>query len=78
MLAKTESKIASATSPSLDRIISVPAWCEEAGISTATGWRMVANGTSPTITRLSPRRVGIRYRHYLEWLESRRTRDADT
>lgn len=55
----------------LDRIISVPAWCEAAGISTATGWRMVKKGTSPTITRLSPRRIGIRVRDYIAWSHAR-------
>lgn len=65
--------------PDADRIISIPKWCEAAGISVTTGWRMVAAGTCPTITRLSPRRIGIRIRDYQAWADARReTKEART
>lgn len=55
-----------------DRIISIPQWCEAAGLSVRSGWRMVAAGTSPTITRISTRRIGIRVRDYQAWADARR------
>ncbi len=58
--------------PNVDRIISIPAWCEAVGISQSTGWRMVAAGTAPRITRLSTRRIGIRVRDYQAWADARR------
>jgi hypothetical protein len=47
------------------------AWCQAAGISPATGRRLIASGNGPTITRLSTRRIGIRGRHHRAWLDQR-------
>jgi predicted DNA-binding transcriptional regulator AlpA len=58
-------------SADLDRINSFNEWCTRAGISEATGRRIIASGEGPTVTWLSARRMGIRERHYLEWLDKR-------
>jgi hypothetical protein len=55
----------------LDRINSFNEWCERANISPATGRRLIAAGKGPTITWLSERRMGIRERDHLEWLDKR-------
>jgi predicted site-specific integrase-resolvase len=54
-----------------DSVSSFDEWCERVGISPATGRRLIAAGKGPTITRLSERRMGIRERHHLEWLDGR-------
>jgi len=56
-------------SADLDRINSFDKWCERAGFSPATGRRIIASGDGPKVTWLSTRRMGIRERHYLEWLD---------
>jgi hypothetical protein len=56
-------------STDLDRINSFDEWCERAGFSPATGRRIIAAGGGPKVTWLSTRRMGIRERHYLEWLD---------
>ena len=53
----------------LDRVISFAEWCERVNISPATGRRLIAAGKGPTVTWLSERRMGIRERHHLEWLD---------
>jgi hypothetical protein len=55
----------------LDRISSFSAWCSRCGFSEATGRRVLASGNGPVITWLSARRMGIRERHHLEWLDKR-------
>jgi predicted DNA-binding transcriptional regulator AlpA len=63
-------------SADLDRINSFSEWCKRAGISEATGRRILAAGEGPTVTWLSARRMGIRERHYLEWLDKRTEKAA--
>jgi predicted DNA-binding transcriptional regulator AlpA len=63
--------MASPESPDLDRINSFSEWCKRAGISEATGRRLIDAGEGPKLTWLSARRMGIRERHYLEWLDAR-------
>ena len=55
----------------LDRVSSFPDWCRRVGVSAATGRRLIATKQSPKITRLSERRIGIRERDHLAWLNSR-------
>lgn len=55
----------------LHRVIPFLAWCERVGISPATGRRLIRRGQGPRITRLSDRRVGIRERDHLDWLDQR-------
>lgn len=62
---------AASTSPDLDRVNSFTEWCTRANISPATGRRLIAAGKGPTITWLSERRMGVRERHHLEWLDER-------
>jgi predicted DNA-binding transcriptional regulator AlpA len=54
-----------------DRVLSFREWCAKAGVSEATGRRLVARGEGPTITQVSVRRVGITGRHHREWLDRR-------
>jgi hypothetical protein len=57
-------------SPDLDRVQPFLAWCERCGFSPATGRRLVASGKGPRITRLSERRIGVRERDHLSWLDA--------
>ena len=60
----------------LDRINSFSEWCGRVGFSEATGRRILASGEGPTVTWLSARRMGIRERHHLEWLDRRAKKAA--
>jgi hypothetical protein len=60
----------------LDRVNSFADWCERCGFSEATGRRIIASGEGPVITWLSTRRMGIRERHHIEWLNARATQAA--
>ena len=60
----------------LDRVSSFTDWCDRCGFSEATGRRIIAAGGGPTVTWLSTRRMGIRERHHLEWLDARAQRTA--
>jgi len=61
---------------SLDHVYSWLEWCRIAGLSDSTGYRLRISGNGPVITRLSARRIGVRRRHHLEWLEARKQDDA--
>jgi predicted DNA-binding transcriptional regulator AlpA len=55
----------------LDRVDSFREWCRRCGFSEATGRRLLASGRGPRVVRLSERRIGIRERDHLAWLEIR-------
>jgi predicted DNA-binding transcriptional regulator AlpA len=69
-MSSIEQSVASKISPD-DRVITFAAWCEACGFSPATGRRLIAAGDGPVITRLSDRRIGIRGRDHVEWLNRR-------
>src|SRR4051812_10138338 len=54
-----------------DRVLSFREWCAKAGVSEATGRRLVARGEGPIVTHVSIRRIGITGRHHREWLGRR-------
>jgi hypothetical protein len=54
----------------LDRVMTFAQWCERIGVSPATGRRILKSGRGPKVTLLSERRMGIRERHHLEWLDA--------
>ena len=54
-----------------DKVSSVQQVAERCGLSLITFRRMLATGDGPKITKLSPRRIGIRESHLLEWLDGR-------
>jgi len=58
-----------ATPPSPNRVRSMKETAELAGISIATLYRRIADGTGPRITRMSPRRRGVTDRDRETWLE---------
>jgi hypothetical protein len=60
----------------LDCVTPFEAWCGRVGISLATGRRLVAAGDGPRVTRLSERRIGVRERDHLAWLDARATNTA--
>lgn len=79
MLATTENLTAKphpSGIPDGDRIISVKQWCAAAGFSYSTGKTLLKRDQGPTITRLSPRRIGIRIRDYQAWADARREKTA--
>jgi predicted DNA-binding transcriptional regulator AlpA len=55
----------------LDRVMPFAVWCTRCGFSEATGRRLLASGKGPRVTRLSERRIGVRERDYLAWLDQR-------
>jgi hypothetical protein len=55
----------------LDRVTSFLAWCRRIGVSPATGRRLLSSGEGPRITRLSARRIGVRERDHVAWLDAR-------
>jgi hypothetical protein len=54
-----------------DRVLSFRQWCELNGIGLRTGRRLIANGTGPTVTMLTDKRIGIRVIDNRRWQESR-------
>jgi predicted DNA-binding transcriptional regulator AlpA len=52
-----------------DRIIPLPEIADASDLSMATLRRRIADGTGPKITKVSARRVGVRGRHFREWLD---------
>jgi hypothetical protein len=56
--------------PDDHRVLSFRQWCELNGFSPATGRRLIAAGTGPIITQLSPRRIGITIANNARWQES--------
>jgi predicted DNA-binding transcriptional regulator AlpA len=54
-----------------DSVRSLPEFAALAGISLRTLRRLIDAGDGPVITRLSPRRLGIRVSHGDAWLDSR-------
>jgi hypothetical protein len=54
-----------------DRCLSFRQWCELNGIGLRTGRRILANGTGPTVTMLTDKRIGIRVIDNRRWQESR-------
>jgi hypothetical protein len=54
-----------------DPVRSLREFAALAGISIATLRRMIKSGDGPVITRMSPRRIGIRCSHGDAWLEAR-------
>jgi hypothetical protein len=54
----------------LDSVGSFAEWCVRVGVSPATGRRLIASGRGPRVTWLSERRMGIRERDHITWLDS--------
>jgi hypothetical protein len=54
-----------------DCVIPVREWCKRVGLSYKTWKRMRKTGEGPTVTWLSPNRIGIRLKHSREWLDAR-------
>jgi predicted DNA-binding transcriptional regulator AlpA len=52
-----------------DHVLNLDQVAAMAGISPATLKRRMADGTGPQVTKLSPRRIGVRKRHYRAWLD---------
>jgi predicted DNA-binding transcriptional regulator AlpA len=60
-----------------DRVMSLPEFARDCGLSLATVRRRIADGTGPRIVRLSPRRVGVRVRDRRHWLDARTVGGGD-
>jgi predicted DNA-binding transcriptional regulator AlpA len=59
-----------------DRVMTFPEFCKVAGFSIATLRRLIHAGEGPPVTHLSTRRLGIRVRNGLGWLDSRTRQSA--
>jgi hypothetical protein len=55
----------------LDKVTPWRAWLKRVGLSEGTGDRMLRSNTGPIITRLSARRIGVRERHHIAWLDAK-------
>lgn len=58
-------------SPNPYRVLSFYDWCHLNNISPATGRRILKAGNGPTITRVSPRRIGITVGANAAWQAAR-------
>jgi hypothetical protein len=54
-----------------NQILTFHEWCQLNRISARTGRRILASGMGPTVTRLSPRRIGISVGNNATWQKSR-------
>jgi hypothetical protein len=54
-----------------NQILTFFEWCQLNRFSERTGRRILASGTGPTVTRLSPRRLGISVGNNARWQASR-------
>jgi len=54
-----------------DQILTFHEWCRLNRFSVRTGRRIVAAGDGPTVTRLSPRRIGVSIANNARWQASR-------
>jgi hypothetical protein len=54
-----------------NQVLSFFQWCLLNGFSRATGRRILASGTGPTVLALGKRRIGIRVLDNRRWQESR-------
>jgi hypothetical protein len=61
-----------------NRVMPFHIWCEMAGVSPATGRRILSSGQGPAVVQLSPRRIGITKGAHAAWLESRRKPEITT
>ena len=53
------------------RVLNFKQWCELNGFSSSTGRRIINAGTGPTVTQLSPRRIGVTVANNARWQELR-------
>jgi predicted DNA-binding transcriptional regulator AlpA len=60
-----------------DPVRSLPEFAALAGISLRTLRRLIDAGDGPVITRLSPRRLGIRVSHGDAWLDGRACKGSE-
>ncbi len=59
-----------------ERVLTLGELAEIANVSITTIRRVCRGGDGPTVTQLSPRRLGVRVGHAREWLDRRAIRGA--
>jgi predicted DNA-binding transcriptional regulator AlpA len=52
-----------------NQILPFKTWVKLAGISAATGWRMLHSGDGPKWIRIGEKRIGIRVRDHIAWAD---------
>ena len=57
------------------RVLDLQTWAAISGISHMTARRLIASGNGPRVTRLSPRRIGIRLSDHINWLTNQQEED---
>jgi hypothetical protein len=57
-----------------DQILTLFEWCQLNRISVTTGRRILASNTGPTVTQLTPKRVGVSVANNAVWQRSRERR----
>ena len=60
-----------------DPVLSYKEFAALTGLSVPTLRRLINTGDGPVVTRLSPRRLGIRVSHGDAWLDSRAGKSAE-
>jgi hypothetical protein len=58
----------------LDRVTPLRDWYARVGLPERSGRRLIASGNGPQLTQLTEKTKGVRERHHLAWLESRKAR----
>jgi predicted DNA-binding transcriptional regulator AlpA len=69
-----ESPSAAVRSFADDRVLTLAEAAHVSGVSIATFRRLIREGCGPTVTTLSPRRLGVRVKHLRAWLDERTRR----
>jgi hypothetical protein len=59
-----------------DCVMTIQQWAARAGMSYPTARRVITAGEGPTITRLSPNRIGITFGAHRAWLKDRTAKVA--
>src|SRR4051812_26246046 len=54
-----------------NQVLTFHEWCQLNRISTRTGRRILASGTGPVVTQLSPHRVGVTIENNAKWQASK-------
>jgi hypothetical protein len=61
----------------LDRVMTLEEYRRRRNISRYTEWAERKKGRGPILTRLSERKLGVRERHFREWLDRQALNPAE-
>jgi predicted DNA-binding transcriptional regulator AlpA len=53
----------------LHQVLRFRDWIKLAGVSSATGWKLLHSGEGPKWIRIGEKRIGIRVADHIKWIE---------